>query len=196
MSHEDNGAALGEVLLSLKVYLGHKRACRVYHRQVSGLRSGLDGLGHPVSTENRDRSWPDFVDLVDETCPFRLQVFDDMPIVHDFVPDKDRRLVLLDRAFYDRNCANNPGAKSAWLREHNPHRAALASNLLHHSTPNLRRGSSSKRFHSAAFAPTNSTFTRFRHCPIFLNRHASFWTMSSNVGWHRRSGTVAATPAL
>ena len=137
MADEDDDAALSEVALPLKVNLGHERAGRVDYGQVPRFRRGLYGLRHAVRAEDRDGGGRNLVDLVDKARAFRLQVLDDVLVVHDLVADKNGRLVLFQCALDDRNRPDHAGAKSTWLGEHHSHRTAFGSTILHRITPCL-----------------------------------------------------------
>ncbi len=160
MSHKDDGAALAEVFLSLKMNLGHKRAGRVDYRELPRFRRSLDGLRYAMRAENRNGALRNLVNLVDKAGTLRLQVFDDMFVMYDLMPDEDGRVVLLQRALHDRYGANHTRAKSARLREHHPCRTAARNAFLHHSTPCLRRGLAT-RLRLAADGPTNGWVTPF-----------------------------------
>ncbi len=88
-----------------------------------------------MGAENRDGAGRDFIDLIDETGALRFQVFDDMLVVHDLMADKNRRIVFFQRAFNNRDRADDAGAKSTRLRKHNLHAASAASEFLHQGHP-------------------------------------------------------------
>src|SRR6266576_55671 len=113
MPDQDDLAALIGVALPLDMHLGDERTGRVDDRKAALPRPLLDLARDPMSAEDRHRARRDLVDLVDELRPFGAQPLDDMAVMHDLVPDIDRRAVLLQRALDDLDRAFDPGTKPA-----------------------------------------------------------------------------------
>ena len=81
----------------------------------------LDRARDAVGAEDGDAAGRDLVDLVDETRALGAQPLDDVAVVHDLVPDVDRRAVLFERALDDLDRAFDPGAETSRLSQHDPH---------------------------------------------------------------------------
>jgi len=106
--------------------LRHERTGGIQDAQPARLRILLHELGDAMRTENSDRSRRHFREVLDETCAFCAQGFDDVPVVNDFVPDVDRRAKLRERLLDDVDGPDHAGAETAWLGEHYPHGSDLA----------------------------------------------------------------------
>ena len=122
MADQDDLAALIGVALALDMHLGDQRAGRVDDRQAALAGARLDRAGDAVRAEDRDRARRDLVDLVDKARALGAQPLDDVPVVHDLVPDIDRRPVFLERPLDDLDRAFDPGAKAARLGQDHSHR--------------------------------------------------------------------------
>ena len=83
--------------------------------------SAFAGVGDPVRTENGDRPGGHFRQVLDETRALRAQGLDDMAVVHDFMPDIDRRAKLCQRLLDDVDGPDYAGAEPARLRKHHMH---------------------------------------------------------------------------
>src|SRR6185312_8895613 len=110
-------------MAALGVHLGHQRAGGIEDVQAALFSVQLDLLGDAVSAEDGDTVGRNFRQVLDEPGAARLQGVDHPFIVHDLVTHIDRRPVFLERAFDDLDGAHHAGAKSARLREDDPHRA-------------------------------------------------------------------------
>ncbi|EJO59443.1 hypothetical protein BURMUCF2_A2153 [Burkholderia multivorans CF2] len=62
------------------------------------------------------------VEFLNESCPFITQIFDDVPVVDDFMTHINRRAVLLQRAIDDLDGADNPRTKAARLGKDDSHK--------------------------------------------------------------------------
>ncbi len=117
MADQDQRAALGDVPLALIVDLGDQRAGGIEHRKPAGSGFFLDAAGHAVGAEHGHGAGRNLGEVLDEDRAFVLQALDHVFVMHDLVPDIDRRAVLLKRAFHDFDGAHDTGAKAAGLRE-------------------------------------------------------------------------------
>ncbi len=83
-----------------------------------------------MGTENRSRAVGYFIQTLDELGALRLEAFDNIPIVDNFVADIDGRAIFLERTFHDFDRADDASTKSAWLRQNDFHEICLASDGL------------------------------------------------------------------
>ncbi|MET3556564.1 hypothetical protein ABIC50_006512 [Burkholderia sp. 567] len=74
-----------------------------------------------MRAEDRHGAVRHLVELLNESCPFITQIFDDMPVMHDLMTHIDRRAVLLQRAIDDLDCADNPRTEAAGLGKDDSH---------------------------------------------------------------------------
>src|SRR4029077_16597543 len=95
MADQDDLAPLIGVALAFDMYLGDQRAGRVDNRQAALSGALLDLAGDAMGAEDRHRTRRDLIDLVDELGTLGAQPLDDMAIVHDLMPDIDRRPIFL-----------------------------------------------------------------------------------------------------
>src|SRR4030095_12250616 len=97
MPDQYQGTALGHVPLALIVDLGDQRAGGIEDRQAAGGRLFLDAAGDANGHEDGYRPGRDFRQVLDENRALGLQAFDHVLVMHDLMPDIDRRTVLLER---------------------------------------------------------------------------------------------------
>ncbi len=97
-------------------------------------RRGVHGRRDAVRGEHHDGTLRDLVGLVDENRPGLGQRLDHVPVVHDLVPDVDRRPVLFQRALDGLDGAVDAGAVPAWLGKQHP----LAGHRLDRRTGGAR----------------------------------------------------------
>ena len=127
MADQDDLAPLIGIALALDMDLRDQRAGRVDDRQPALAGAPLDLARHAVRAEDRHRARRHLVDLVDKAGALGAQPLDDMPVVHDLVPDIDRRAVFLERALDDLDRPFDPGTKPAGLRQHHSHSCLTVS---------------------------------------------------------------------
>ena len=121
MADEDDLAPLIGIALPLAVHLGDQRAGGVDHRQVAPGGGVLDRAGDAMGAEDGDAARGDLVEFVDEMRAFGAQPLHHMAVVHDLVPDIDRRAVFLDRPFDDLDRPLDTGTKAPGLGQDHPH---------------------------------------------------------------------------
>jgi hypothetical protein len=127
--------------------LRHERAGGVQHIEPALLRIALDALRHTVRAEDRDRAVRHFIQFFDETRAFTAQIFDDVPVMHDFVAYVHGGAVPLQCAIHYFDRANDARTKAAGLSKDDSHvwrtptesgyRAAGASAVVIALIPNL-----------------------------------------------------------
>ena len=113
---QDVVVVVGEPL-RLVVHLGHQRAGRV-----DGLQPALGGLDvhrrrDAVGGEDHGRALGHLVELLDEDRAARLEVGDDVLVVHDLLAHVDRRAVEVERLLDGDDRAVDAGAVAARRRE-------------------------------------------------------------------------------
>ena len=86
-------------------------------------------LGHAVRAEDGDGARRDLGQLLDEDRALGLEAIDHELVVHDLVPDVDRRAVFLERALDDFDGAHDAGAESARLRKNDFHGRAAGTRV-------------------------------------------------------------------
>ena len=121
VADQDQNTPLRRVAFALAMDLGDERTGRIQNAQSIFLRFILDLPCDPVRTENGDRPGGHFRQVLDETRALRAQGLDDMAVVHDFMPDIDRRAKLCQRLLDDVNGPDDAGAEPARLRKHHLH---------------------------------------------------------------------------
>jgi hypothetical protein len=131
MPDQDQRAAFGHVALALIVNLRDQRAGGVQHRQVPRGGLFLDAAGHAMGGKHGYRQRRHFGEILDEDRAFALQALDYVFVMHDLVPNIDRRAILLERALHDLDGAHDPGAKAAGLREIHFHRSTVMQAAPH-----------------------------------------------------------------
>jgi hypothetical protein len=110
-------------LLDLDVDLRHERARGVENAQTRALRLGAHALRDTDARRTRRCFRRDLVELLDEHRALALRIVDDELVVHDLVPDVDRRAVARERLLDDRDRAIDSGAEAT----------RVASRTLHHA---------------------------------------------------------------
>src|SRR5207247_8756592 len=103
-------------LRDLDVHLGDERTCRVEYAQSTRVGLAAHRLRDPMGAEDHRAARRDFGQLLDEHGALALQVLDDVPVVHDLVPDVARRAVAREAARDDADRALGTGAKTGWIR--------------------------------------------------------------------------------
>ncbi len=84
--------------------------------EAAGGRLFLDAAGHAMGAEHGYRQRRNLRQVLDEDRALVLQAFDHVFVMHDLVPDIDRRAVLHERALDDFDGAHDARTKSAGLR--------------------------------------------------------------------------------
>ena len=85
MSNQDQRAALRSITPGMMMHLGHERAGRIEHRQTAGGCFLLDMPCNAMGAENGWRVRRNFMQFLDKDGALRLQAFDDMFVMNDFV---------------------------------------------------------------------------------------------------------------
>src|SRR4029079_2525051 len=98
MADQDDLPPLVGVALPLDMDFRHQRACCVDNRQPALPGQPLDFAGNTVRAEDRYRTRRYLVDFIYKASTLCAQTFDDMSVVHNFVPDIDRRAILVESA--------------------------------------------------------------------------------------------------
>ena len=75
-----------------------------------------------MGAEHRNGPLRDVSDIFDESSALRAQTLDNVPVVHDLVPNVDGRAVDLQGALDDVDGTDDSGAEPSWLREQHMHR--------------------------------------------------------------------------
>ncbi len=117
MSNQDRFYALTAVAADLHMHLGDQRAGGVEYFQSASFSLILYCPGNPVCAKNNSAVIGYLVELVDEDCPFLIQVVDHVSVVYHFVAYVDGRTKHFNCTFYDFDGAVNAGTKSAGIGE-------------------------------------------------------------------------------
>ena len=97
MADEDDRVAGRRIPLGLDVHLCHERARRVDRRELPRCRVRAHRRGDAVRREDDRLALRDVVLVLDEHGAARLEVADDVQVVHDLLADVDRRAVQAER---------------------------------------------------------------------------------------------------
>src|SRR5687767_2129713 len=138
-------------------------------------------FGDAMGAEDDDRTLRDLVQFFDEDCALVAQRIDDVSAVDDFMADKDRRSVFLQRQIDDIDRPIDPGAKAAWIGEIDLHRSP--SLILNICSPYVSRRASVNRI-----APD---YSAFQSKPVEKKTRAS----NPRPAAQRRSGTSRRGPS-
>jgi hypothetical protein len=96
--------------------LGHQGAGGVEHGQAAGGSLFLDAPGHAMGAEDGYRQRRNLRQILDEDRTLGFKAFDHVFVMHDLVPDIDRRTVFLESALNDFDGTHDARTKSARLR--------------------------------------------------------------------------------
>ncbi len=100
----------------------------------------LDLLGDTMGGEDRHRAGRDLVQLVDEHGAACAQVLHHVAVVHDLVPDVDRRAVFLQRPFDDLDRPLDAGAEAAGLGQNDADHGLFSKRRRGADSPTGARG--------------------------------------------------------
>ena len=99
MADEHDGEALLRQFNGLEVDFGDQGASGVNHEQFSGGGFFTHSRGDTVGAENDARSFGHFGQLFDENGTRAAQLFHDVAVVDDFLPDVDGRAIKIEGNF-------------------------------------------------------------------------------------------------
>src|SRR5687768_1664072 len=106
--------------------LGHERACRIDHLEISGLGASSHLGGDPMSREDAHRSSRYLVLGLDEYRSPLLELFDHVPVMDDLFADVNRSAASFDSALDHLDGAIDPGAiASGGGKDHSLHGLSL-----------------------------------------------------------------------
>ncbi len=120
MTNEQDVVVVAGKALGLVVHLGDQRAGGVDDSQRPLGRRRVHGWRDAVRGKHHDGALGDLVGLVDENCPRLGQGVDHVAVVHDLVPDVDRRAVFFQRTLDRLDRAVDAGAIPARLGQQHP----------------------------------------------------------------------------
>src|SRR5439155_14070847 len=118
------------VAARLRMNLGDERTDGVHDTQAALLAVLTDGRRNTVRGEDADLTGRDLVLVVDEDGAETLETTHDMVVVHDLVPDVDRRTVLGEQALDDLDRAVDSRTKRPRCRKQDAFAHAIASSAL------------------------------------------------------------------
>ena len=94
MADQDDFTAALEMDRRLAVNLGHQRAGRIQREEIAPFRLARDRLRHAMGRKHhRSVGFRDFFEFLDENRALGAQAIHHITIVHDLVPDIDRRAI-------------------------------------------------------------------------------------------------------
>src|SRR5688572_27002765 len=105
VADHDDFSVLCTLFRHFDMHLCDERTRRIIYAESARLGFSAHGLRDSVSAENDRSAGRYLVKLLDENGPFRLEILDDVRVVHDLVPDVNGRTVLTQSAFDDLDCA-------------------------------------------------------------------------------------------
>jgi hypothetical protein len=100
--------------------LGDKRTDGVKHSQIARPSILFDGARNAMRAEDRYCAPRNLGKVLDETCAFRLEAFDDVAVVNNFVTDINGRPESIESPLDDLDRPHHTGTKPARLRQDNP----------------------------------------------------------------------------
>ena len=96
--------------------LGDQGAGGIEDGQAAGGGLFLDAAGYAMGAEHGYRLRRNLRQVLDEDRALGFEAFDHVFVMHDLVPDIDRRTVFLERALNDFDGTHDARTKSAGLR--------------------------------------------------------------------------------
>jgi hypothetical protein len=129
VADQNDSAALVDIALAFVMNLGDKRTDGIEHSQIAGLSILFDRARNPMRAKDRHRARRNLRKVLDETCAFRLETFDDVPVVNNFVTDINGRPESMESPLDDLDRPHHTGTKPARLRQDNPEPHCSPSDL-------------------------------------------------------------------
>ena len=125
MTNQENRSPRARMPCHLQVHFGHQRTRGIYHSQLTPLCLGIYVLRHAVGAEQNNGAVGNFGEILDELGALRAQLFHDVPVVDDLMPDVDRGSEHVERLPHGADGALDSGAETADIGEQNLHVAFL-----------------------------------------------------------------------
>src|SRR6266566_2308046 len=186
VSDERDEMAAVRVAARLRMNLRDERTDGVHDTQAAFLAVLAHGRCNTVGGEDTDLTGRDLVLVVDEDGAQVLETTDDMVVVHDLVPDVDRRSVLGEQALDDLDCTVDPRAEGPGCCE---------QNAFAHGFVSTARGREGAEGETVRFPPSVSSahaaISAARGVRRSLKKGAREGNMVSLTGASRRRATPA-----
>jgi hypothetical protein len=125
MTDQENRSPGPRMACHLQVHFGHQRTGGIYHGQLTSARLGINVLCHPVGAEQNHGTVGNFSKIFDKFGTLGAQSFDDVPVVHNLMPDEDRGAEQFKRMLYGADRALDSGTETSDVSYQNFHFAPL-----------------------------------------------------------------------
>jgi hypothetical protein len=113
MTDEQDFASALMLDFSFPMHFGDQRTGGVNREEISLTRSFRDRFGYAMGGENHRRVCVgDFIQFLDEHSALPFQIIDNIPVVHDLMPDIDGGTMKFQRLLDGIDGANDACAKS------------------------------------------------------------------------------------
>src|SRR5262245_3977306 len=128
MADQNEIISLRIVAVDLVMDFDDQRTGGIDHMQPPTICFVPHRFGNPMSTEDHDRSFRHFSQLLHKYGALGAEGVYDMSAMDDFMSNVDRRPILFEREINDIDSPVDSGAKSSWVGEIDLHNRPLSFN--------------------------------------------------------------------